>query len=56
MNWLAIVTLILEFLKWLRERDRTPDRVTLARARRIYRSRRFRDWLRDEKGIELDDE
>lgn len=49
MNWLTILTLILEFLRTiLKERDPTPARI-----RSVYRSKRFRDWLKDEKGITL---
>lgn len=51
MNWLAILTLILEFLRVvLNERGTaTPKRI-----RSVFRSKRFRDWLRDVKGIDPD--
>lgn len=51
MNWLTLLTLILEFLRTILK-ERNP---TLARVRTVYRSKRFRKWLLEEKGIELED-
>lgn len=50
MDWLKILTLILEFIRTiLKERDPSPARI-----RTVFRSKRFRDWLRNVKAIDPD--